>query len=74
MDQSQRVPHYHSFILRLWQEGGVAVDGSTTWRVSLEDPHSAERVGFKNLDEFFQYLARWSDKLPSDEPDESTLK
>jgi hypothetical protein len=44
---------YHSFLLRLWlvneQEG-------STWRASLENPHTGERLGFASLERLFAFL------------------
>jgi hypothetical protein len=44
---------YHSFLLRLWQ---VMEDGKPTWRFSLEDPVSGERIGFSRLGELVDFL------------------
>jgi len=46
---------YQAYLLRLWR-----VDGEGTklaeWRVSLEDPHTGERLGFANLEQLFAFL------------------
>lgn len=36
-------------------------DQRPAWRMSLEDPHSAERIGFNTIDELTSYLVRWTD-------------
>ena len=50
---------YHAGLLRLWREGG-------SWRASLQDAESGERIGFADLDHLFAYLRR----LTGDTPDE----
>ncbi|MCO5182907.1 MAG: hypothetical protein M9928_02085 [Anaerolineae bacterium] len=52
---------YRSFVLHIWHEGNHKPDEDVVWRMSLEDPHSAERVGFKNANELISYLVRWMD-------------
>jgi hypothetical protein len=47
------VPHYLSYLLRLWLENG---EEGMSWRVSLESTESGERVGFANLDLMVEYL------------------
>lgn len=44
---------YVSFILRLWR---ARDEEQLTWRASLENPRTGERVGFGNLDELFDHL------------------
>lgn len=46
---------YHHFILLLWQER----NGQGKWRISLQDPHTEVRIGFKNLEELVTYLDQW---------------
>ncbi|MBI5302038.1 MAG: hypothetical protein HY868_07860 [Chloroflexi bacterium] len=46
-------PRYLAYMLRLWQ---VRDNGETTWRASLEDPHSGERRGFASLEMLFAFL------------------
>ncbi len=55
---------YLSYLLRLWQEGeGQA----TTWRASLESPHTGERKGFANLDDLFTFLCEQTGGTPEPE-------
>lgn len=46
---------YISYLLRLWQ---IRSGGALAWRVSLESPHTGERVGFASLDDLFGFLWR----------------
>ena len=39
-------PHYHSFLLRCWEERGDAPDAPAIWRFSLQDLRTGERHGF----------------------------
>jgi hypothetical protein len=64
---------YRSFVLHIWREGGLMPDERPAWRMSLEDPHSAERVGFTNVDELITYLVRWTDNPPALENDKPDL-
>jgi hypothetical protein len=48
-------PHYRAFLLRFWAEHGQAPD-SFTWRFTLEDPHSGERQGFRDLEALVAWL------------------
>lgn len=57
----------HSFILSLWAEGGARPNALPVWRYSLEDPHSAQRRGFKDLAELVRFLEAWT-AVPPEEP------
>ena len=46
-------PVYYSYLIRLWQ---VEEDGKPTWRASLDDPRSGERMGFASLEMLYLYL------------------
>lgn len=52
---SKRPSAYHSYLLRMWL---VEDKGTTSWRASLESPHSGERYNFATLDELFTFLRR----------------
>ncbi len=43
---------YHSYLLRLW----CTETPARSWRASLEDPHTGERVGFAGLEQLFTFL------------------
>ncbi len=53
-----RPPHYHHFVLLVWEERDPA-GNHVTWRFSLQDSHKEERIGFKNIDELAAFLERW---------------
>ena len=53
---------YSAYLLRLWQ---TASAGELVYRASIEDAHSAERVGFGNLDELFSYLRAQAGQVPA---------
>jgi hypothetical protein len=44
---------YLAYLLRLWCPDHSQ---SASWRASLEDPHTGERIGFANLEELFAFL------------------
>ena len=44
---------YHSYMLRLWRTDR---DLASSWRASLEDPRSGQRLGFASLEQLFAYL------------------
>jgi hypothetical protein len=46
-------PRYLSFLVRLWQPGH---NGAALWHASLENPHTAERHYFANLEALFAFL------------------
>jgi hypothetical protein len=57
---------YYSFILALWQEADEPANSHASWRFSLEDPHTAERMGFKSIDELARYLHAWAQQQAGD--------
>lgn len=44
---------YQAFLLRLWS---AVEDGQLTWRASLENPRTGERIGFASLQRLFVFL------------------
>lgn len=53
MRRGDQVPHYFSYLLRMWQ----TADGEEhVWRASLESPGSGERRGFSSLAALVEYL------------------
>ena len=48
-------PIYQVYLLRLWS-ANVSRTGLSSWRASLENPHTGERLGFANLEQLFTYL------------------
>jgi hypothetical protein len=49
----QHRPRYYSYLLRLWLPGD---EGEVSWRASLDDPRTGERLGFSSLEALFIYL------------------
>lgn len=57
-DARTPAPRYQFFILGLWaqpEQPGRPV----AWRISLENPQTAERKGFTDLAELDAFLAAW---------------
>lgn len=50
-----RPPHYHSYLLRFWEERGET-DDAQIWRFMLHDPQTQERFGFANLDALVAWI------------------
>jgi hypothetical protein len=48
------------FILRMWEERSPPPYHAPVWRFSLEEPHTGERTGFKDLTELTRFLARYT--------------
>lgn len=44
---------YRSFLLRMWRAN---TSDQTTWRLSLENPHTRETIGFDTLEALNAYL------------------
>ena len=53
MNKGEGKESYFSFLLRMWKVDG---EGVPTWRASLEDPRTGERIGFANLEALFVSL------------------
>jgi hypothetical protein len=41
-------PQYHSYLLRFWRE--------SSWRFTLENPHTGERKGFGSFEALMAFL------------------
>jgi hypothetical protein len=48
--------NYQVHMLRIWQESPAGENSQTGLRVSLEDPKTAVRVGFTDLEALLNYL------------------
>lgn len=59
---------YHSLILAFWQEADEPGGDSASWRLSLEDPHTGERVGFKSIEELAGYVQGQTQAAAEDVP------
>lgn len=44
---------YISYMLRLWQAGDQE---QSSWRASLENPHTGEQHGFANVEALFEFV------------------
>lgn len=42
---------YRAFLLRLWQESP-----GNQWRITMEDPHTAERRTFRDIEALFHFI------------------
>jgi hypothetical protein len=56
-------PRYYSYLLRIWEERGEQA-GQTVWRFSLENPQTAQRQSFADLNALMARL-----KLQIEYPD-----
>lgn len=63
----ERPLRHHSFILSLWPETGPMPQSPPVWRYSLENPHTGQRRGFKDLTELVRFLEGWTAVPPSEE-------
>ena len=45
--------------MRLWQDGRGREEDQPIWRLSLENPHTSERMGFKDLEALVAFLEQW---------------
>ena len=60
---SDKQPSYFSYLLRVWR---VNEANGSVWRASLEDPHTARRIGFDNVEGLFTFLRQQLDSADSD--------
>lgn len=60
-------PRYQFFILGLWQESGDRSGRAPDWRISLEDPRTAQRSGFTDLASLAAFLAAWMEERANSE-------
>jgi hypothetical protein len=61
---------YVSYLLRLWR---VRVGGQETWRASLENPHTGQRLAFVGLGELFSYLQEHTGQAAEGHPERRCL-
>ena len=45
-------PQYRVYVLRLWRTESPDL----SWRASLENPRTGERIGFENFERLFAFL------------------
>lgn len=58
-DLPRRTPRYRQMILTLWQENEPDPLTAPRWRLSLQNPHTAERTGFQQVEELAAFLQAW---------------
>lgn len=68
-EPGKRPLRYHSFILTLWTEGGGLPNAPPVWRISLQDPHTAQRHGFTDVAELARFLQEWTAVPPAEKSD-----
>ena len=68
MDENNgnRAIRYHSFILSVWVETGPFPGSPPVWRMSLENPRTSERHGFKDLADMVVFLNNWLAAPPAE--------
>ncbi len=49
-------PRHHSYVLRIWETRSVPPDNPVTWRFSLEDSCTGEKLGFASLECLVDFL------------------
>ena len=54
---------YSAYLLRIWQ---IKASGKWVWRVSLEDSHTGERLGFPDLNGLIAFLREEFGNMPFD--------
>ena len=55
---------YLSYLLRLWQ---TRKDEQVIWQLSLQSPHSGERLGFVDLEALCCFLQQQMGEMPAGE-------
>lgn len=54
--ESPKPPNYQVYLLRVWEEPARPEELPSSWRYSLEDPKTKDRIGFASLDELVCFL------------------
>lgn len=55
----KRATYYRQMILTLWQENGRTPSDPPRWRLSLQNPHTAKRIGFQRVEDLAAFLRAW---------------
>ena len=58
-------PREYSYILRLWQEQ------DQTWRASLDDVQTGDRIGFADLETLFHFIQGHTSQINHEEKEET---
>lgn len=53
---NKKFAHYHAYLLRVWRD-----DLFTTWRASLEDPHTGQIISFATIERLYDFLDEMMD-------------
>lgn len=53
---------YYLLVLGLWLQPGEPADRAGSWRISLEDPRTAQRSGFTSVQDLAAYLDAWMEE------------
>lgn len=61
-ETSRRTHRYRQLILTVWQEESENRSSPPIWRLSLQNPHTAERTGFQAVDDLAAFLQAWMEK------------
>jgi hypothetical protein len=56
MDRRPETPPMRAYMLRFWKVGNLDSQAAPTWRFSLEDPHTGEKLGFADLEALVAFL------------------
>ncbi|MFZ1754213.1 MAG: hypothetical protein WAU10_10730 [Caldilineaceae bacterium] len=62
----KRTPRYRQMILTLWQENERSQMGPARWRLTLQNPHTEERMGFQAVEELAAFLQAWMAAQPGE--------
>ncbi len=55
MDRDE-TPRRRAYMLRFWEVRSHDPSRPSTWRFSLEDPHTGDKLGFADLEALFEFL------------------
>jgi hypothetical protein len=55
------LPGYRSYLLRLWRSGSA---DPPSWRASLEDARTHQRLNFASLEQLYAFLTDETDGAP----------
>lgn len=64
--------YYRTFLFSMWEEVDSRLLGHSIWRFSLLNPTTAQRIGFKNLEELMRFLQQQIERECSDQTDFSS--
>jgi hypothetical protein len=56
MANNPEIPRLRAYMLRFWEVRSRDTNCPPTWRFSLEDPHTGDRIGFADLQALVSFL------------------